>query len=144
MPRRRTRKKAFNTKLIVDVAGASLIVEKMPSIIQSFVELDPTVSQFAGIGAGYIAGMLLKRPDLQNASIALGIVNLVSPMIDDLIGGGGIEKLTMTPGTESSPKSLPPVPQKNITTDDYVSLNDYVSENEVGSKMAFPAYRDSY
>ena len=143
MPRRRTRKKAFNTKLIIDVAGASLIVEKMPSIIQSFVELDPTVSQFAGIGAGYVAGMLLKRPDLQNASIALGIVNLVSPMIDDLIGGGGIENLDMEP-SGSTQKQLPPESKKNITTDDYVSLNDYVSENEVGSKMAFPAYRDSY
>jgi len=156
MPVRRRKKVTVNTKQIIDIAIASIVVQKAPLLINSFIQLDPTIAQVAGAGVGYLAGVMFERPDIANASIALGAVELVSPMIDQLIGqvvstdvvenksqnivNGGIY------GGNTSKTSLPPskfgatFQQSNMG--DYLTLNDYVSDPN--QKMNEAAYRDSY
>ena len=77
MKRRRFTKVGFNTKLIIDVVAASLIVQQAPHFIQSIIPMDETIGTVAGVGAGYLVGSMLKRPDLANASIALVRFNLL-------------------------------------------------------------------
>jgi len=82
---RRKRMVALNTRLITDVVFASLIVQKAPALISQFVNLDPALSNIAGIGAGYITGIFFKRPFISNASIALGLTGFLEPIIDGFI-----------------------------------------------------------
>lgn len=148
--RKSTRKVAFNTKLIMDVIGASLIVQKAPALLNAIVPIDPSLRAVAGVGIGYFAGKMFNRSDLANASIALGAVDFVSPFIDDLLGTFEMQQLT--PGTSPSGganvqvapgKSLPPAkvpPGVNDFVD--ISLNDYV--RSPGRASSYYKYAGSY
>lgn len=142
--RKRTgsRKMSFNSKLIVDVIGASLIVQHLPRIVSGIIRLDPMLQTVAGVGGGYLAGTFLKRPDMANASIALGALDFISPLVNDLLGtgssippqGGTVSMLPVKTGIVK--------PEKAVTTiDDFLTLNDYVSGWSDQSKSV---YRNSY
>lgn len=133
MARSKRRVIGIDNKLILNVIGASLIVQKAPDLIKMFIPLDPTVTNIAGVGAGYLVGVMLRNPQLANASLALGITGFIQPIVDNLIRGG-------TPPL--SPASVPgiqpvkgiPYKQKNALTD-FVTLNDYIDD---------PSIRQSY
>jgi hypothetical protein len=126
-----------------DVILASLIVQKAPMIISSFVPLDPMLAKVAGIGAGYLTGMAMKKPDLANASIALGVIDFLNPFLDQLLGG----VTTMLPEKIEPVKGVL-VKQGRInkyqakTVDDFISLNDYT--NDAASTQVYESYRNSY
>lgn len=151
MARRKFNRAKINTKLMIDVIGASLIVQKAPALIDSVFTLPESLKAFAGAGAGFVVGSLLKRPDLANASLALGVVDFVSPLVDSIIGGGSSQTIPAS--------SSVLVPVKNtggasglINTGvpgdvegamaDYIRLNDYISNP--GVKMDFNGYVNSY
>jgi hypothetical protein len=144
MARRRFRKAGFNQKLIMDVGLAGIAVRIVPLLLNKFVPLDPTLYTVAGAGGGYLVGSMLKKPDLANASIALGLVEFIAPMVENLIGGIG--GATMLPPT-ISPSGLPvrnPKSDKKGVRDfsDYLSLNDYISEPS--ERQSVDDYRSSY
>jgi hypothetical protein len=125
MARRKFKKAGFNTKLIMDVGLAGLATRVLPIVVNKFMPLDPTLYAVVGAGGTYLVGSMLKKPDLANAGIALGIVELVAPMVEDLIGG-----VVGNPTLPSSGvKPLPPMksPVQKVALDDYLRLNDYVS-----------------
>lgn len=141
--RRRTTKFKVDTKLIVDTIGASLIVQKAPALINQFFPLDPAIAKIAGVGAGWLTGSLLKRPNISNTSIALGIVDLITPMFDNLLGGGMPELIPM--GASPSPivkhvKNVNVNGAGNIA--DYLHLNDYVSNPS--RRESYETYNQSY
>lgn len=142
MARRRFRKAGFNQKLIMDVGLAGLLVRVVPIVLQKFVPLDPTIYTVAGAGSGYLVGSLLKKPDTANAAIALGLVEFVAPMVENLIGGiGGTPLITATRQQTGRPinRTVEPVP---IGLSDYLRLNDYITDPSV--RQDFAAYKDSY
>ena len=140
---KRFKKAGFNSKLIIDVMLASLIVQKAPALVDSIFPVDDSIKSVVGVGAGYLVGSLVKRPDLANASIALGVVDLVSPMIDGLFGGG----VTPLPGGTMPAAITPGVnPVKAIDASgrlsNYVTLNDYT--NNPGSRLSYNYYSTQY
>lgn len=154
--RKRTSKFGFNTHLMLDIIGASLIVQKAPALIDSIIQLPEQIKAFAGAGAGYLLGTFLKRSDLANASIALGVVDFVSPMVDQVIGSTGLmppSSSVMIPvttgngnagvitaggaGVMISPDGTKP------GLSDYMSLNDYI-KNPSTSAQDYSAYSNSY
>ena len=146
MRRRRSSKVTFNTKLMVDVIGASLIVQQAPKLLGTLVGADPTMQTVAGVGAGYLTGYLLKRPDLANAAIALGAVQFISPFVDDLVGGGSTQMIpagtqtAMVPPTKTGMVQVKNPTYKTAAVDiaDFITLNDYVSNPSV--RLPFSEY----
>lgn len=140
--RRRSTRVKLNTKLMIDIINAGLIVRNLPKIINMVIPLDPMISTVAAVGGGYVAGVFFKRPDLANASIAVGIAQFVDPFIDDLIGGigGGIP---LSPVTTSGMLG-PPVkePASAVAIGDYLNLNDYI--NDPSGSMPATAYGSAY
>jgi hypothetical protein len=135
----------FDSKMIIDVIGASLIVQQAPKLIDQVVQLDPMLRTVAGVGVGYLAGSFLKRPTIANASIALGAVEFVAPMLDSLLGGGGAN---LPPNSSSlipitPPKGLPAItPDSVASLEKYFSLNEYISNPS--EQMGYDDYRTSY
>lgn len=144
--RRRITAVRVNTKLIWDVALASLIVQKAPRLISMVVPLDPMINRVAGVGAGWLTGMLSKRPDIANASLALGVIELASPFIDQLFGDGGITGLLPEPAPASSEdlirRKASTTTGKAKSFSDFVNLNDYISNPSV--VQPYNVYKDSY
>jgi len=136
--KRRLSKVGFNSKLIIDVIGASLIVQKAPLLIDMVFPLDASIRALAGVGVGYLTGSMLKRPDLANASIALGVVDFVSPFVDDLLGGSGTKVVTPPAGG-----TMPVQAIKSVNTlEKYITLNDYISNP--GQRQNYFDYQNSY
>jgi len=138
MARRRTRRTMINQKLIVDTIGASLIVQKAPALINQFFPLDPYISKIAGVGAGWLTGTLMKRPDISNVSLALGIVDLLTPLFDNLIGGTQMLPAELVTGTANQSN----LEKVSHSVSDYVNLNDYTSAP--GKRQGVTQYRSSY
>lgn len=137
MRRRRSAKVKIDTKLIMDVSGAALLVNNLPKLISSVVALDPMISKVAAVGATYLIGSMLKRPIISNAGIAVGVVELLDPYISQLLPGSPTVQI------QPSGAPLPPVgiPAPNSISD-YFRLNDYTSNpNKV---MGSNSYRSSY
>ena len=140
--KKRFSKVGFNKSLIIDVIGASLIVQKAPMLVDMVVQLDPSIRALAGVGLGYAAGSLLKRPGLANASIGLGVVDFISPMVDDLLGGGGSQ-----PIKPNIPSSSVQVPVKtgaptSQALESYFNLNDYI--DNPSNRLNYADYSMSY
>lgn len=141
MRRRRSTKVKLNTKLMMDVVGAGLIVKNLPKVINMVIPLDPMISTVAAVGGGYMTGVMLKRPDLANASIAVGIAQFVDPMIDNLIGGA----MPLIPGGANLlPGGGVPAPEQEPAPNvaDFLRLNDYLKTP--GRAASVDVYRDSY
>lgn len=145
MARRRFKRAGFNTKLIMDVGLAGIATRILPTIVNKFVPLDPTLYAVVGAGGTYVVGSMLKKPDLANAGIALGLVELVAPMVENLIGGITGTPMLPTGGTQPTPAiyGKPTVISKTpVALDDYLSLNDYTSMP--GVRQSVDQYRSSY
>lgn len=144
MRKRRLSKVGINTKLIIDVAAASLIVQKAPGLIDMVVALPESIKAVAGVGAAYLVGSFMKRPDLANAGIALGVIDFVSPMIDSVIGTSSPSPIVRTPGT------IPVGALPGVTGQagepgslaDYIRLQSYVYNP--ANRMNYDAYAGSY
>lgn len=136
--------KGFDTKLIMDIGLAGIGTRLIPNLVNKFFPIDPTLYSVVGAGGTYLAGYFMKKPVLANAGIALGIVELIAPMIDDLIGGvtGSpmlpTGKVNLLPGGKVVNTKSVPVPPGVA---DYFNLNDYIGSPSV---QAFDAYKDSY
>jgi hypothetical protein len=140
MARRRFKRAGFNSKLIMDVGLAGIATRVLPVVVNKFMPLDPTLYAVVGAGGTYLVGSMLKKPDLANAGIALGLVELVAPMVEDLIGGiTGTNQPAALPMGVKLPKTAP-VPVTNIS--DYLSLNDYIATPDV--RQGIDQYRSSY
>lgn len=135
--KRRFSKVGFNTKLIIDVMLASLIVQKAPGLLGQVIPLDDSLKTVAGVGVGYLAGSMLKKPDLANASIALGVIDFISPMVDGLLGTGS----PVVP-VPSSSVMVPAVQSADaVGLADVFRLRDYVPSNVPQYNSA---YKNSY
>lgn len=136
----RMTKVGFNTQLIIDVIGAKLIVEQLPRLLAGIIPLDPMLQTVAGVGGGYLAGSMLKRPNLANASIAIGALEFITPMIDNMLGtgvppqGGTVAMLPAKSGVYT-----PAV--KSAKVDDFLRLENYVSG---WSDQSNAEFRNSY
>ncbi len=138
--RRKTNRFKVDTKLIVDTIGASLIVQKAPALINQFFPLDPSIAKIAGVGAGFLAGNLLKRPNISNASLALGVVDLLTPMFDNLFDGGSLIPQVMP--VESRPVPIKKMVSNPVDLSDYIHLNDYVSNSS--RRESYETYKQAY
>lgn len=134
----------LDTKLMVDVVGASLIVQQVPALLENWFKLDTTISKIGAVGVGYVVGSMFNRPNIANASIALFVTDLVMPMIGGILPGGSSSPVSMIPGASMPPAKLPIVKTltPKVALDDYFTLNDYVSSP--GTSAPFAAYKDSY
>ena len=140
--RRRTAAVKFNGKLVTDVVVASMITQKAPDLLMTWLPFGEQLRPVVGGAAGYLTGMLAKRPDMANASIALAVTDFVSPFIDSLLGGIGVGtvKPEMIPG--AAPTGVPAIEPSNVALDDYINLNDYVMSP--GFPEAYDRYKDTY
>ncbi len=142
MPRRRRMATVkINTKLIMDVAFASLIVQKAPQFIGMVIPLDPMISKVAGVGAGWLTGVLAKRPDISNSSLALGVIDFITPFVDQLIGGN-TELLPEPSGAPTGELAKSKYKKMPVRVADFTNLNDYISNP--GVVQPFSVYRSSY
>lgn len=119
----------FDAKTIIDVAGASLIVQQLPTLLSKWLPIPASYTTLVGAGSGFLIGSMFKRPLIANASIALAIVEMIAPTIGNtmtVITGSGT---TALPGSTGVPdvKALSPI----TTVDDYISLNDYITDPSV-------------
>jgi hypothetical protein len=135
--RKRFSKVSFNKNLIMDVIGASLIVQIAPGLIDKVFSLDPSIKALVGVGAGYLVGSMIKRPDLANASIGLGVVDFITPMVSGLLGGG----TPIVPGTTAGTSPALPMRTDEVALEDVFRLNDYVSSPIM---QVNATYRNSY
>jgi len=144
MRKRKFSKVSFNKNLIIDVIGASLIVQKAPLLIDMIMPLDPTIKAVAGVGVGYLAGSMLKRPDLANASIALGVVDFVSPFVDSLLGGGSPVVTAPSSSVLQPVKTGGAMPSvvPGDTLGDYFNLNDYITNPS--NRLSYNSYAENY
>lgn len=142
MRKRKFSKVSFNKNLIIDVIGASLIVQKAPLLIDMIMPLDPTIKAVAGVGVGYLAGSMLKRPDLANASIALGVVDFVSPFVDSLLGGGTPIVTAPSSSVLQPVKTGGALPAPGEALGDYFNLNDYITNPS--NRLGYNSYVDNY
>lgn len=134
----RTRKPAkVNTKLMMDIIIASIIVQKAPAFINRIMPLNPNISNFTGIGAGYVAGYLAKRPGISDASLALGVTSFINPMIDSVTGGVA---LPVKGGSGTVP--IKQYLDKKGAIADFINLNDY--QSSPGVNAPFDQYANSY
>lgn len=141
MPRRKRRFVGINNKLIIDAIAASLIVQKAPALINRFFPLDPNVTNLAGVGAGYLTGVIMKNPQLANISLALGITGFLEPIVDSFIGGTLPAIAPNIPMGRSMIKGIPKY-QKASTVDDFISLNDYI--DDPGVRQSYMNYDNIY
>ena len=135
--KRRSLKAKFDSKLVMDIGLAGLSVRLLPVLVNKFVPLDQSLYTVVAAGGTYVVGSMLKKPVMANAGISLGIVELVAPMVENLIGGI----------TGSSPQVKPistPVPiglikQPVATMADFISLNDgsYIPYPTAGSSRDY-------
>ena len=144
MRRRRKITARINTKLLMDVIFASLIVQKAPALIAGFIPMDPMVTKIAGIGAGWITGQVANRPDISNLSLGLGLLDFVNPMIDQVIGAGTLpwENLPSVNPVTSGTTKIMGVPKKYQTVSDFINLNDYT--RDPSSRQSYAVYQGSY
>lgn len=148
MRRAKFGKVKFDTGVIFNVMIASLLVQKAPLLIDMVIPLDPSVRALAGVGAGYLVGMLMNKSEIANASIAIGAVDFVAPFLDGILGGG--TEITTTGGTkvpfQSPPQIAPgyvsgtPITPGNLG--DYLRLNDYVSDPS--KVQSYNTYNNAY
>lgn len=128
--------------MITDVSLAGVGVRILPMVISKFVPLDsPIIYTVAGAGATYVVGSILKKPDMANSGIALGLVEIVAPMLEDMIGG------FVTPSKVVGAPVGAPVPPMGIKTSDVVSLNGYDRLNDyvaLPEKSNYWDYKGSY
>lgn len=138
--RKRFNKVKFNQNLIMDVIGASLIVQIAPGLITKLFPVGEGLFNLVGAGAGYLVGSMIKRPNLANASIGLGVVGLVTPYVNDLIGGG-VSPLVSVPGSSNMVPVIPGGDPVRADLADVFRLNDYVSAPLMQVNQA---YKNSY
>jgi len=140
--RKRFSKVSFNKNLIMDVIGASLIVQIAPGLINKVFPIGESLVNLAGAGAGYLVGSLVKRPDLANASIGLGVVGFITPMVEDLVNGGGSVPLVPA-GSNNGTMPGVMINQDPVRADlaDVFRLNDYIASPML---QVNSAYRSSY
>lgn len=123
-------KTKLNKGLIVDTLIASIISDYAPAIINKFLFSNNPLSgmslQIASAGAGYVAGALMKKPNVASISIALAGSNLVGGMVGQvvtpLLGSGSVKSGTA----------------KATVVSDYFALNDFVSAPR--KSMAYASY----
>ena len=144
MARIRTRKMVVKTKLIIDTIGASLIVQKAPVLINPFFPLDPMIAKIAGVGAGWLTGTLMKRPDISTVSLALGVVDLLTPMFDNLVGGTQMlpAELVIEGNGNGNGNYATNIQGIKHAVADYGRLRDYT--NNPGYREGYSMYQDSY
>lgn len=141
MARKKFKASKLDTKLMVDVIGASLIVQQVPALLQSWFSLDSQISKIGAVGVGYVVGSMINRPTISNASIALFASDMLIPLIGNILPSSPSKQLPMTP---PAPKSLPvPImpPQEIVSVDDYFRLNDYIPEP---AQSIYSDYRNIY
>ena len=139
--RRRTGSKVkFDVKIMQDVGMASLATRILPILVNYLLPLNPTLYIAVGAGGGYLAGTVLKNNTLANASIALGLVEFIAPMIEDLVGG--LKPGNGIPQGAPPPEMIGAVRQEPVhSVADYISLNDYVP---APSNRIYDDYAGSY
>lgn len=142
MRKRRLNKVGFNSKLIVDVMLASVIVQKAPDLVNMIFPIDQSLRTVAGVGVGYLAGSMLKKPDLANAAIALGAVDFVTPFLDSLIGGGSAPIMPASSSVMVPVKEGAPMVTETAGLENYFSLNGYI--NNPGTRQNYSDYAQNY
>jgi len=136
--RRRTKKTGFDSKIVIDVGMAGLATRIIPMLVNNFFPLDPTLYSVVGAGGSYLLGNAMKKPILANAGISLGLIELVAPMIEDLIGGIGGGAPPQAPTLPGAPT---PAIKKAVKMADYGVLQEYTNNPAMQNNLM---YRDSY
>lgn len=131
----------FNTKLMIDVIAATLIVQQAPKLLSGVLPVSPELETAVGVGAGYLAGSFFNRPDMSNAAIGVGVVTFVAPMIDNLLGGG-VQTIPTIPPAGGTKAVLDVMQVKQPALDDYLTLNDYT--NNPANQLTYSSYWNSY
>ena len=85
---------------------------------------------------------MLKRPDLANASIALGVVDFVSPFVDSLLGGGSPVTTVPSSSVLQPVKTGGALPVESERLSDYFHLNDYITNPS--NRLSYNSYVDNY
>lgn len=118
----------FNTKQIMEVALASIVVQQAPGLLNKYLfktnPLTGITLKAAGVGVAIVAGKIFKKESMGNIAVALAGADLANEALETIIG-------TPTPGAEYIGGAyIEPVTKKApITTVDlsgYGYLNDYI------------------
>lgn len=129
----------IDQKLLVDAVIAGLIVQQAPHLLNSFVfksnPLTGITLTAAGAGAGVVAGMLLKKPDVSNIAIALGALELINEFLTPmLLGMGG-----------GSPAGAPAIKDfLSIDQGGSLALSDYTNFPQVMGASQYVKDYNSY
>src|SRR3989304_4336398 len=125
MKRRRFKTAGFNQRLVMDVGLAGLGVRILPMIVNKFFPLDPTLYTVAGAGATYLIGSMMKRPDMANSAIALGVVEFLAPVVENMVGGIGSAP-QLAPLIQPSGKVMPAGIVRNVSSYKIPPLDYYL------------------
>jgi len=140
--RRRSLGKSFDTKVITDSLIASLIVQKAPDLLSSFIPMDMIggmTTTALGAGSAYLAGKLLKKPMVSNVGIGLAIADIAGDFIE------GLNPFNVSP---TAPSIAPSSNTGKVTTKtipavaDYFRLSEYT--NNPNNQMSSLQYANSY
>lgn len=87
------RKLKVNKKLLIDALIAAVVVDNAPNILNTTLFKSNPLSGIAltgaGAGAGWLVGMLMKKPDIGTLSIAFAASEIVNNLVSGFIGMPG-------------------------------------------------------
>lgn len=139
MARKRFSGNMFRVPNIIEIGLTLMVVQKGPEILNRLLfsgnPLTGMTATLVSAGATAAAGhFLLKKPLVVDTAIAAGAVELLSPMIDDLVGG----VLPAPTGIAIGPVKA----ATNVLSEmNYASLNDYTMDV---NPMPRAAYQSAY
>ena len=141
--KRRSSSTMFRVPNILEIGLTLLAVQKAPQVLNSILfSGNPltgmTTSLVAAGGVAAAGHFLLKKPLVVDAAIAAGAVEILSPMIDDLIGG--VLPVGTLPQGKANEIAIK-YPTGVLSEMNYASLNDYTMDV---NPMNAAAYRQAY
>lgn len=126
-------KTKLNKSLMIDTLIAAVISDYAPGLINKFLfssnPLSGDTLQAAGAGAVYLAGGLMKKPNVASIGVALAGANIVSGRL-----GGFVSPMVATP-TKNVLSTSRNADVLN-TMADHVFLNDYVKAPSINSSYS--------
>lgn len=136
MAKRRFTGNKFNVSQIIEIGLTLLVVQKAPEILNKVLfsgnPLTGMTANLLGAGVGVAGGYFLNKPLVVNTAVAAGAIEVVSPLIDDLVGG-----VLPTGALTTAIK----YPTGVLSEMNYATLNDYTMDT---NPMSQAVYRSAY
>ena len=137
MAKKRSSTNKIDMKVILDTLISSLIVQKLPILLNNLVFSGQNFSEMTlkliGAGAAYFAGGLLKRPNVTNIGIGLALSDFAGGLVDQFLGTS--TTVNLPGGTQ---------PAGNLGGFERLRISEYVDGLQAMESMPASEYENYY